>query len=352
MRKIRVLHVLQSNTYSGAENVVCQIVEMFRVNPEYTMAYTSPDGKIKTVLEQKSIQYIPLQRLSVHDVRKAINEFSPDVIHTHDIAASVISTLAARNTPIVAHVHGNHLNMRKITLKSLLVMLMSKRWKKIIWVSKSAIDDYCFNQKVKSNSIVLPNIILKNSVTEKIQEAIVNENYDCIFLGRINSIKNPIRAIDILNGVKRSIPDIKAAFVGEGALFEDCKKHIAELGLENNIKMFGYLENPMGILSKSKLLLMTSVYEGTPMCALEAMALGLPIVSTPTDGIVDLIEQGRTGVYDSSDSKLIDAIVDLLGNTIKYKEFKERTIIRFESLMDVKKYTDTLDTVYKQSILT
>ena len=41
------------------------------------------------------------------------------------------------------------------------------------------------------------------------------------------------------------------------------------------------------MLHDSKVMLMTSLWEGTPMCAVEAMALGVPIVTTPTDGLCD-----------------------------------------------------------------
>lgn len=43
------------------------------------------------------------------------------------------------------------------------------------------------------------------------------------------------------------------------------------------------------------MMIMTSLWEGTPMCALEALAMGIPIVSTPVDGLCDLIENGKNG---------------------------------------------------------
>ena len=48
---MRVLHVLASNKYSGAENVACQIIKMF--DGEVEMAYCSPDGEIAKSLHEK-----------------------------------------------------------------------------------------------------------------------------------------------------------------------------------------------------------------------------------------------------------------------------------------------------------
>ena len=50
-----ILHVLYSNRFSGAENVVCQIIEMFRGYPDVRMVYCSPDGQIREALEEAGI---------------------------------------------------------------------------------------------------------------------------------------------------------------------------------------------------------------------------------------------------------------------------------------------------------
>ena len=62
----------------------------------------------------------------------------------------------------------------------------------------------------------------------------------------------------------------------------DLARHIVELskklGIDKNVTFFGFRDNPIKILYCSKVMLMTSRYEGTPMSALEAQALGVPIV--------------------------------------------------------------------------
>ena len=49
------------------------------------------------------------------------------------------------------------------------------------------------------------------------------------------------------------------------------------------------MSNPLRLLECSKVMIMTSKYEGLPMTVLEAMALGVPLVSTPVDGLKDII---------------------------------------------------------------
>ena len=65
---MKVLHLLSSNKYSGAENVVCQIIKMFGNDAE--MVYCSPDGDIRKTLNDKNIKFIPLKELVVCLIQK------------------------------------------------------------------------------------------------------------------------------------------------------------------------------------------------------------------------------------------------------------------------------------------
>ena len=94
---MRVLHLLQSSRFSGAGNVVCQIIKMFENDNALTMAYCSRDGQIRSSLEEKNIKFYPINDLNVAEVKRVINEYKPNIIHAHDMRASVIAAIAAKN---------------------------------------------------------------------------------------------------------------------------------------------------------------------------------------------------------------------------------------------------------------
>lgn len=349
MKKIKVIHLLQSNKFSGAENVVCQIIELFKSDEEYEMFYCSPYGSIVETLNEKKIQFLPINKLSVKNVRRIVKSTNPTIIHAHDGGACIVATLATMfnsNIKVIPHIHGNHMNMRKLGLKSILVKIMSVSWKRIIWVSQSSLDDYIFNKFVRNKSIVLPNVISKSDLHQKVFNDINDYDFDCLFLGRITSIKNPIRALNIFKNVIQELPDLKVAIVGDGELLNECMRFTERNNLQKNIFFMGYMKNPVKILSCSKLLVMTSIYEGTPMSALEAMSFGIPIISTPTDGLLDLILQDDTGFYSNDDEQLSKKIIDYLSNNDKYKEMKNNTSKRFEELMDLDSYKNLLCKLY------
>ena len=84
--------------------------------------------------------------------------------------------------------------------------------------------------------------------------------------------KNPQRLVKVLAGIAEKYPKMKAAIIGTGDLEADTKQAIAEHHAEHSIDMLGYSSNPYGAMKQAKILIMTSRWEGLPMCALEAMA--------------------------------------------------------------------------------
>ena len=84
---MKVLHVLSTNKYSGAENVVCQIIKMF---PNEEMVYCSPDGDISSQLKDFNVKFLPINKLSYNELKKVVQDFNPDVIHAHDLRACMV----------------------------------------------------------------------------------------------------------------------------------------------------------------------------------------------------------------------------------------------------------------------
>ncbi len=155
MDKVKVLHLLQSNQFSGAENVVFQIISMFNED-DVEMAYCSRDGQIRDALSEADIDFYPLRKLSVSEVRRVIKTYKPDIVHAHDAAASVVASLSGFKQDIVSHMHVNHESMSKVNLRTVLLLLSSVRFKHIYWVSKSSYDTYLFKNIIsrkKFNSI-------------------------------------------------------------------------------------------------------------------------------------------------------------------------------------------------------
>ena len=344
---MKVLHLLQSDRFSGAENVVCQIINMFRNDTDIEMVYCSSDGQIREALRERDIKFIPLKGFSVNEVKRAIKDEKPDLIHAHDMRASFLVALVCGKIPLVSHIHNNSFDSRKLSVKAVLYRIAAKKAKHIFWVSNSAFEGYYYHKKIADKSSVLYNVIDVEQVRKKAEEAENQDAYDVVYVGRLTYPKNPERLISVLEKAIAIAPNLQAAIIGNGDLEDQVKGLIKQKGLEKNIHCLGFMNNPCGLLKNAKVMIMTSRWEGTPMCALEAMALGVPIVSTPTDGLRDLVKDGRTGYLSNEDDSLASDLVSLIRDDSSQKAFSCTIFECAKRINDVDRYKQKLKAQYE-----
>lgn len=348
MSKIRILHMLCSNCYSGAENVICQIINMFKDDDRYEFVYASPNGPIREALEVCGIAFAPMSKASLGEFKRVIEDVKPDIIHAHDMRAGFLVALACKNIPLISHIHNNNFDSQKPTVKAFLYRYAAMKAKHIFWVSQSSFDGYYFHKGLENKSTVLYNVIDPEQLKKKVQQATIKSQYDIVYIGRMTYQKNPQRLLGILNAVIKERPETQCALIGTGDLEAIVKKDIQEKQLDKNIVFLGFQPNPYGILKNAKMMIMTSRWEGTPMCALEAMVLGIPIVSTPTDGLRELVKQGHTGFLEEDDVVIKERCIQIISDDLIRKKLSKATAVRSKEMMDLNEYRNQLSEVYNK----
>lgn len=349
MSNIKIMHLLQSDRFSGAENVVCQIIKMFEIDKDIEMAYCSRDGQIRNSLAERNIKFFPIKDLTIIEVKKVVSKYKPDIIHAHDMRASVIAACATRNIPIISHIHNSDFMSRKLSIKSFLYYMFSWKYRHIIWVSNSCYTGYYFHEKMRNKSTVLYNIVNKKDILMKANTPYKGPHYDVVYIGRLAEPKNPQRLMHIINILCSINPDVQVAVVGQGVLEDETKALSIELKLDNNVSFLGFMSNPLTVLAHSKILVLTSDREGTPMVALEAMALNKPIVSTPTDGLCELVTVGKTGFLDDDNNSFAEHLNQLLESKEKYDSFEYEVEKKFSEFNNEEKYYKKIKELYEKS---
>lgn len=343
--KKKVLHLLSTNRLSGAENVVADICMMF--GDEFDMVYCSPDGSIRESLSERNINFIPLSKFNYFEFRRAINFFKPDIIHAHDIRATFLACISSIDIPIFSHLHGNHVSMRKFSLRSLLFLILSIKLKYIIVVSKTCIDDFYFKNYIKNKTFVLSNIVHFNRIKMLIDKDSNSYNFDFVFLGRLTYAKNPERVAQVASEVLKLCPNSTFGVIGDGEMKDQMVKVFKDNGVLHKVIFTGNLKYPYKALKGAKCLLMCSRYEGLPISALEAMALGVPIVSTPVDGFKNIVVNNVTG-YLSDDNYILSSILFKIINNNEFHNFlSNNTVIRFNKINNEKYYKISLKRMYE-----
>ena len=343
---MKVMHVLNSRIYSGAEKVVCQIIHAFQ--GEVEMVYCSPESDIvRKMVEAQGVTYLPMKTMSVSELSRVIREQKPDLIHAHDMRAGFFSALCCGKIPLVSHIHNNAYDARGLSPKTVGYLLAGFRAKHIFWVSQSSFDGYAFHKLFAKKSSVLYNVIDTDEIYTKLSQDSNTYDYDLIYVGRLTYQKNPQRLLRLCARLKESKPDLKVAIVGTGELEEELKALSQELNLEDTVHFLGFQPNPIKMVACSKAMILTSRWEGTPMCALEAMALGTPVVSTPSDGMKDLLTDGVSGYLTESDEQMAKDLLKIFTQPEHRQLLAENARKKFDSLNDGEAYKRAIWTAYQ-----
>lgn len=345
----RVLHILNTSSFSGAENVAITIINNITAEDGFEHIYASLEGTIRDVLKENGIRFYPLEKLNVKNVRKAVKIFKPDIIHAHDFTAGIISSLSCFKIPIINHLHNNSPWLKTFSVKSVAYGLSALRYKKIITVSNSVMEEYIFGRFFKKKSTVVGNPINLNSIIKKAENAEITDSSDVALLGRITPQKNPSMFVDIISELKKKLPNINAAMIGDGELRDEIALKIEKLGLKENIKMYGFVKNPYGLLKNARVLCMPSLWEGFGLAAVEALALGTPVIASPVGGLGGVVNE-KCGKLCKEKEEYVNEIFELLQNEKLYAQKKEGAFERAKELDNIKQYKKVLLDVYMSQI--
>lgn len=346
----KILHLLSSKVFSGAENVACQIISMFKDDSAFEMVYCSPDGLISSSLKERGVKFLVLEKFEYLNIRKIISEYKPDIIHAHDVTASIYAAMLPPKYKVISHMHVNNANMSKFCLKSVLYRFSACRYNNIFWVSNTAFSSYIYREQLKMKSSILYNIIDKEALLARINKDTNDYSYDIAYVGRITYQKHPEKLINIIKKVHDSYPNLRVAIVGRGDLLNSTKEYTVSNGLSETVDFLGFMENPTKILQMSKLMIMTSRFEGTPMTALEAMCLGTPIVSTPTDGMVDLIKNGENGFLSDNDDILVKSCLAIIKDSSLRNKLSVETQKMYSKYCDAEAYKKAIYNAYMEQL--
>lgn len=347
-----VLHVLNTGSYSGAENVAITIIESFRKFgfDDFDFVYVSLEGSIKDVLNEKNIRFEPVKNMSLREVRRVIRKYCPDIIHAHDFTASIVCAFVTGGIPLISHIHNNSPWIKKYCINSFVYGLSCLKYKYILGVSNSVFDEYVFGKYIQNKTKVIGNPVDIQKIREKAYSAEDKSSYDIVFLGRLSEAKNPIGFVDIIEKVAERIPDITAVMIGSGELESEVANRIRAKKLSKNITIKGFMSNPYGILKASKFLCMPSKWEGYGLAAIEALALGKPVVTSPVGGLMEIVNSS-CGDLCEDNKTFVDSIISYIYNNEIYEKKSFSANKRAEELDNIQFYIKKIGKIYGECII-
>lgn len=290
-----------------------------------------------------------------------------DVLHVHYAIPHAYAAYMAKKMlldsgiqiPIVTTLHGTDITLvGSHPFYKPAVTFSINHSDRVTAVSESLKQDTLRLFDIKKNINVIPNFIDTEKIKLKgkpCERSLLAEKEEKILthISNFRPLKRIMDVISIFEGVQLKIKS-KLMMVGEGPEKKRAIQYVNEKGLEEQVLFLGNSNEIDKILCYSDLFLLPSEKESFGLSALEAMAHGVPIISSDAGGIPEVNKHGKTGYLSKigdTESMTLNAL-SLLQNESLHKSFKkqaeqqaekfnlESVVNQYESI-----YADAIETV-------
>jgi glycosyltransferase involved in cell wall biosynthesis len=192
--------------------------------------------------------------------------------------------------------------------------------------------------------------VVDDSLTEKANAPLVHPWLEpgqppvLLAVGRLRTQKDYPTLLKAFAMARKNRP-LRLMILGMGPLRSKLQDMIVALGVESDVHLFGYAENPMAWMARASLLVLSSVYEGLPAVLIEALACGCPVVSTNCpSGPWEILDKGAYGtlVPCGNPAALAEAILATLDVPVDRQRLRDRARV-FDSETSIDRYIATFE---------
>lgn len=242
-----------------------------------------------------------------------------------------------RNTAIISvrnHMSTKHSKGLKAIFWKWTIKYLYPRANLIVAVTNEIKNDLIVNFGLPTDLIKVINNPYDLDQIDKLSREPLEEKYNDIFdkptlisVGRLENQKGYFHLIRIFKSLKENNPDAQLVILGEGRLKQQLINLSKNFGISDSVHFLGFKKNPFKYIKRADAFVFTSLYEGFPNALSEAMACGIPVISTdclsgpreilapdePLDKIIDYnIDKNRFGILSPVFSKVDDHYNDEL----------------------------------------
>lgn len=316
---MRVLHVLDSFSFGGAENLVVELARHAAADPgadlDLAVASLGPrgrEGKDAMLGRLQAVGLAPtylgvrrlLDPLGVLRLARTLRAGSADVVHAHLGYSATLVPLAARlaGVPCVATLHLEpQLGSRADRVKEALSVLVPARLGRLVLVSQAAYDGYArhYGPATASWRCIPNGIDVDRWATARRrlpQDVPVPDGAPVwAVVAALRGPKGHVPLVEAWARVVEDHPDAHLLVVGEGPHRSALETRVHELGLGRRVHLLGRREDVPDLLAGVDGVVSASLTEALPTALVEAAACGLPVVATDAGGTRDVVLDGVTG---------------------------------------------------------
>lgn len=315
----RILYVITKATWGGAQKYVFDLATAARDRGwEIAVAYGTR-GELATRLEDVGIRTIPIRGMgrdvalgadldAFRSLSAILRDERPSVIHINSSKAGALGTLAARRAGvprIVFTAHAWAFNEAR------------PLWQKLVFKAIHAFTvllahtTICVSESTRRDMMWLPGaarslVVIRNGVRETsyrtradARQALWPDATEGTWIGMLSELHPTKRvddAIDAVAALRETTPSLRLVVLGEGEERTRLEARIKDEGLEDMIRLAGFVPDGASYLKAFDLFLHTSRTDALAYAVIEAGRAGLPVVATRVGGIPEVVQHGTSGV--------------------------------------------------------
>lgn len=281
-------------------------------------------------------------------LKKVIAEITPDVIVSFLCFPNLYATIIGRmlRIPMIISERGNPYTLKG--LKNRIMYSLFNFANGAVFQTEGARS--FFGEKLQKRATVIANPVVKREGLNMYNPK--TENHVISHIARYENVqKRQDLMIKSMHGVLKVYPDAILKLYGEGEDLEMLQNIVKEERLSENVQFMGRTEKPELEMINSEVFILTSDYEGIPNTIIEAMSVGMPVISTDCDpgGARLLIENGTNGfIVPKNDPEAIaEKIIELLSSLELREKFSKEAVKITDRFAEEKIANQWLDYIYK-----
>lgn len=308
------IYVIQVTAALGAPDYRSQLVCGVVGQSEGDMRYLADEKHLPvTVIPSLGREISPLGDLvTIYELTRLIRREKPDIVHTHTAKAGFVGRIAAwlAGVPIILHTYHGHVFAGYFGPAKTRVFLLLERFcarlsTRVITLSatlKRELSEVYHVAPPDQIEVIPLGFDLGRLATLKRHEGSFRAQYHIPdsaplvgIVGRLVPIKNHDLFLQAARIVHEQLSDAFFVIVGDGERRAELVELVQTLGLADCVRFTSWIADVPPIYSALDALVLSSNNEGLPVSLIEAMAAGVPVVSTKVGGVPDLLDGGRFG---------------------------------------------------------
>tara|TARA_Y100000385_G_scaffold143939_1_gene149375 strand:+ start:3541 stop:4671 length:1131 start_codon:yes stop_codon:yes gene_type:complete len=309
-------------------------------------------------------EYTPYEQVLTSKLVDVVKYEKLDLLHVHYAIPHASAAYMAQQIllqqgikiPFITTLHGTDITLVGKDPSFEPVITFSINQSNVVTaVSESLKKDTLEHFKIKKDVKVIPNFICledyKQYNNQKYKQRIALNNEKVI--SHISNFRKVKRIQDVLHSFKiinDSTPS-KLILVGDGPERPKMEKLSRDLKISKNVNFLGNLKSTKEVLNISDLFVLPSSSESFGLAALEALACGVPVISTNRGGIPEVVENGKSGLLSKVGDfrEMGENALKIISNEVTHQEFKANAIISAKKF-DIQYILPQYEAIYEDSL--